>query len=620
MTANTAPVLVSSTSGPVPVEHGTAAVPVTGDDPTWGDALAPVTIVEFGDFECPFTSRANAALDKVRLTYGPTKVRFVWKNYPLPFHPNARPTADAAHAVFMLGGSNAFYRFSDQAFANQKGLTPENHEAWAIDAGVNLSRYRDLVTSKRPAGKVDDDLALVRRLGVTGTPAFRINGIVVSGAQPFEKFQEIIDAELVETNKLVERGTKREDVYFVRTAQNFKEVPPAPPPVTTDHDEDLAVWKIPVLRDDPVRGPKDALVTIVEFSDFQCPFCERVRKTLAEILSAHPQDVRLVWKDNPLPFHPRARPSAVFARFVFDKRGNDAFWKVHDGLFTSFPKLEEADLQRIAEGEGLTWNPIALAIEKNRAPKVDANMDLASDFQARGTPHFFINGVRLAGAQPREKFEARISEALEAAQELVARGVPRSKVYETTIAKGKLPEPPERKIVPPPDATTPFRGDPSARVVIQEFADFQCPFCKRVTPTLAEIEAMYGSKVKLVWRHLPLPFHKDAALASEAAQEAFAQKGNAGFWKFHDELFAAQENGIGRDVLESIADRIGLDGRRFRAALDSHVHRRKVEADAKIAADADITGTPAFVINGYFVSGAQPSVVFQKTIRRTLTP
>jgi protein-disulfide isomerase len=373
-----------------------------------------------------------------------------------------------------------------------------------------------------------------------------------------------------------------------------------------------------VLHDDPVRGPNDALVTIVVFSEFQCPFCKRVGDTLDELLKKYPKDVRLVWKDNPLPFHSRARPTAILARLAFQKRGAPAFWKVHDELFESQPALEDDALRPIAVRAGLEWGHVARAIEKNVAPKIEESMDLAVDFQARGTPHFFINGVRLTGAQPIEKFEERITSALEGARALVAKGVARAKVYEAVIKDGKLAPPPERKEVAAPGPTSPFRGNAAAPVVIQIFSDFQCPFCKRVTPTLSEIEKEFGKQVKIVWRHLPLPFHKDAPLAAEAAEEAFAQKGNAGFWRFHDELFEAQEAGIGREELEKIAARVGLDMPRFRAALDSHKHRAKVDADAKQANEAGIDGTPAFVINGYFLSGAQPVPTFRKLIRLAL--
>jgi protein-disulfide isomerase len=616
--AGYAPVLVATTNDGASLDHRAASVPVSADDPQWGDPLAPVTVVVFSDFQCPFCSRVGPTLEKIRRTYGPYEVRIVWKNNPLPFHKEARPTADAAQCVFSLGRSNAFWRFHDQAFANQKDLTPENHERWAVEAGVDLEKYRELLASKKPADKVEEDMALAKRIGATGTPAFRINGVTVSGAQPFEKFQEVIDVQLAEAKKLLNAGTSREDLYVVLTNRNYEAPPPKGTGASDKEEEDLAVWKIPVHPDDPVRGPYDALVTIIEFSEFQCPFCKRVKPTLDEVLSAHPKDVRLVWKDNPLPFHLRAKPSAILGRRVFEKQGNQGFWKAHDRLFESQPRLEDDDLRLIAEDLGLAWNPIALAIEKDRTPKIEQSIDLAADFAARGTPHFFINGVRLSGAQPREKFEERVADALLVARELVARGTPRAKVYETIIKGGKLPEPPPSKVIPRPDATTPFRGNASAPVVIQAFMDFQCPFCKRVLPTLAELEAEFGTKVKIAWRHLPLPFHKDAALAAEAAQEAFAQKGNAGFWRFHDALFEAQEKGIGRDVLESIADQIGLDMKRFRAALDSHKHLPKVEADMKIAQDADINGTPGFVVGEYFVSGAQATPAFRKVIRRVL--
>jgi protein-disulfide isomerase len=618
--ADYAPVFFSSNAQAPIIQHGSASIPVTAEDPQWGEPLAPVTIVEFGDFECPFTARVAPTLERIRKEYGPSRVRLVWKHHPLPFHKRARSAHEASMAVFELGGSQAFFAFHDRALAGRKALTPENFEVWATAAGVGQTAYQSSSAAGRLAGRVDDGIALAKRVGATGTPAFRINGVTVSGAQPFEKFKEVIDSELAEAKKLVDAGTRPEEVYSVRTNRNFTQ--PAPSSANDEKvagtDEDLSVWKIPVYADDPVRGPKDALVTIVEFSEFQCPFCKRVKDTLDEIFRRHPKDVRLVWKDSPLPFHPRAKPAAILARIVYEKRGDKAFWKVHDELFESQPALEDEDLRRIVEPTGLAWDPIARALEKGTNPKVEQSMDIAIDAAARGTPHFFINGVRLAGAQPLEVFEERIQDALETALFHTQQGVPRTKIYETLIKDGKNGPPPDRKDVPPPDATTPFRGNAAAPVVIQVFSEFQCPFCRKVRPTLAEIEKEFGGRVKLVWRHLPLPFHKDAPLAAEAAQEVFAQKGSAGFWRYHDALFEAQETGIGRDVLETLAAKQGVDMTRFVSALDSRKHRPKVEADVRIATDASINGTPGFVINGYFLSGAQPTPAFRKVIRRAL--
>jgi protein-disulfide isomerase len=120
---------------------------------------------------------------------------------------------------------------------------------------------------------------------------------------------------------------------------------------------------------------------------------------------------------------------------------------------------------------------------------------------------------------------------------------------------------------------------------------------------------------------MPLAFHADAPLASQAAQEAFAQKGNTAFWKFHDKLFELQGSGddaLKRPNLEKVAQELGLNMDKFKEALDSGKHKAKVDADMKIGNDAGINGTPAFVINGYYLSGAQPAAAFKKLIGRAL--
>jgi protein-disulfide isomerase len=151
-------------------------------------------------------------------------------------------------------------------------------------------------------------------------------------------------------------------------------------------------------------------------------------------------------------------------------------------------------------------------------------------------------------------------------------------------------------------------------------SDFQCPFCARAQATLNEVIANYGGRVKLVFRHKPLPMHPDAPLAAEAALEAFAQKGSEGFWRMHDILFEnqARPGGLGRDQLEKYAADIGLDLASFRSALDSHVHKAQVDTDSAAADAVGIIGTPGFVINGYFISGAQPYAKFRRIIDRAL--
>jgi protein-disulfide isomerase len=203
----------------------------------------------------------------------------------------------------------------------------------------------------------------------------------------------------------------------------------------------------------------------------------------------------------------------------------------------------------------------------------------------------------------------------------VAKGTPRSKVYDELMKEGKEPPPPEKKDIAAPDNTDPAKGGSNAKVVIQEFSDFQCPFCKRVEPTVQAIEKEYGNKIKIVWRHMPLPFHKNAPMAAEASQEVFAQKGSAAFWTFHDAIFgsdAADEARTDRAALEKQAQAQGIDMDKFKAALDGSTHKAKIDADAELGNKAGINGTPAFVINGYYVSGAQPEAAFKKLINRAL--
>jgi protein-disulfide isomerase len=604
------------------LDHSAAAIPVSSKDPLWGNPAAPVTIVIFSDFQCPFCSRVEPTLAEIKKTYGPDKVRMVWKNQPLSFHPNARPAAEAAMAVFGLKGSDAFWKFHDLAFQNQRDLSDASYAKWASEAGVDAAKFKQALASKKFSAKIDEDIALGNKVGANGTPAFRINGVTLSGAQPIDKFKEAIDAQLAEAQKLVAAGTPKEQVYPTLVKKNAQvSEQPQQQQQAQEPPEDKTIWKVPVTADDPVRGPADALVTIVEFSDFQCPFCKRVEDTMKKVTETYANDVRIVWKDNPLPFHPRAMPAAVLARTAFKVKGNKGFWDAHDKLFDSQPKLEDADLEAVANQLGLSWGTVKSNVEGNKFKDViDADTDLGSDLNARGTPHFFVNGYRVTGAQPFEKFKQVIDEQLAKAKGVLAKGTPRAKVYDEVMKEGKEPPPPEKKDVPPPPAGEPFKGGAAAKIVMQEWSDFECPFCKRVEATVSELEKEYGQRIKIVWRDMPLPFHQHAQLAAEAAQEAYAQKGNKGFWDFHDKLYEAQgtPNGQEREGLEKIAQDMGLDMAKFKQALDTHKHKDKTDADAQVAQKAGISGTPAFVINGYYISGAQPTSVFKKAIARAM--
>jgi protein-disulfide isomerase len=410
-----------------------------------------------------------------------------------------------------------------------------------------------------------------------------------------------------------------DQVYPTRVAKNYV-APRERTAAAPQREDDTTVWKVP-LGKSPTLGPATALVTIVEFSDFECPFCRRVQPTIDELMQRYKGKVRLVFKHNPLPFHLGALPAAQVAVEARAEKGDKGFWDAAKALYGETPPLTDERLLEVAKQLKLNGFRVKQALAKQTHKKiVEADQDLAMDLEARGVPHFFINGRRLSGAQPIDRFSKIIDEELAKAEAMVAKGTPKAGVYAAIIKDGKGPQPPETKVVPAPTKANPSRGPARAPIVVQMFSDFQCPFCKRAAPTVEDLEKVFPGRIRVVWRNTPLPFHQDAPLAAEAAMEAFAQKGNAGFWKMHDLLFAGQStpDGLKRPALEGYAQQIGLDMTRFRAALDDHRHHAAITKDETIAKTAGISGTPSFVINGYFVSGAQPLSAFKKVVKVAL--
>ena len=163
----------------------------------------------------------------------------------------------------------------------------------------------------------------------------------------------------------------------------------------------------------------------------------------------------------------------------------------------------------------------------------------------------------------------------------------------------------------------PSKGPADAPVTIVEFSDFECPFCKRVQPTIDHLLAEYDGKVRLVWRNLPLPFHEYAVPAAEAALEAYAQRGDAGFWEMHDRLFDQQDT-LSPTMLARNAQAIGLDMPRFVAAMEDHRHYPALREDLALAQKLGLQGTPSFLIGKTLVVGAQPRRVFEAAVDRAL--
>lgn len=160
----------------------------------------------------------------------------------------------------------------------------------------------------------------------------------------------------------------------------------------------------------------------------------------------------------------------------------------------------------------------------------------------------------------------------------------------------------------------PSKGPTNAPVIIAEFSDFQCPFCSRVGPTLKKVEEVYGDKVRIVWKHNPLDFHKDAPLAHMAALAAHKQ---GQFWEYHDKLFANQK-ALKQENLQTYAQELGLDMEKFQKDLLDLENKKVIDADKAEAQSLQATGTPSFFINGRLLRGAKPFEEFAKVINAEL--
>jgi protein-disulfide isomerase len=390
-----------------------------GSAPSRGPATAKVTIVEYTDFQCPFCARVSPTLDKLRTEFG-NDVRVVVKNLPLDFHNSARLAAQAAMAAHEQG---RFWAYHDKLFENQQALGRDSLVAYAQEIGLDMKRWKAALDSPRIKARVDADLKEAGRFGARGTPTFFFNGKQVNGAQPYENFEKVVRSEIELADALLKAGTSPAALYTELTKKGRDSAPRE----SDGKDEDRTVHKVS-LGSAPVRGPADAKVTLVLWTDYQCPFCSRLDTTLGALLKRYPRDLRIVVRNMPLSFHHNAHRAAE-AALAAQEQGK--FWPMHDKLFANQSELDRADLERYARELGLDLKRFNQALDDGRfRQQVDDDIAEAGRLGVTGTPASYINGRLLSGAFPQATFEERIDEAKRDAEALMKkRRIPASRVY-----------------------------------------------------------------------------------------------------------------------------------------------------------------------------------------------
>jgi protein-disulfide isomerase len=584
-----------------------------------GSNKAAVTIVEFSDFQCPYCSRVLTTLDKILKEY-PDKVRVFFRHNPMTYHADAALAAQAAVAAENQG---KFWPMHDILFKNQQNLKRADLEKYATEIGLDMAKFKKDIDDPATKKRVEADMDLAKKVGAQGTPNFFINGRPVRGAVPFEQFKKVIDDDLQRGKKLQEKGVAAGKVFAALMKGEGKGLgtptPPTPPPRIPIGSE---IYKIEP-GDAPQIGGKEPKITLITFSEFQCPYSGRAKGTLEELKKTYKDDLQITFRHYPLPFHNNAMPAAIAAVAAAEQ---GKFWEMHDKLFANQQALAAADLEKYAQEIGLDMAKYKAAIDdpKTKA-KVEADLKMGNNFGVQGTPSFFLNGRAFSGAYPLDSFKNAFDEEIKKVDAKLASGTPRAELYAALIKDGLEKAEPKKEQARPGEPQpgevykadikgAPVKGPKDALVTIVEFSDFQCPFCDRVEPTIDQIMKEYAGKVRVVWRNLALPFHKDAKPAAIAAMAAHQQ---GKFWEMHKILFK-NHNALGAADLEKYAQEIGLNMAKYKAAVQDKKLAELVDADGAMANKIGARGTPAFFINGTFLSGARPFEQFKTRIDEEL--
>ena len=261
-------------------------------------------------------------------------------NRPLPkLHPAAVNAARVVSGIHRKHGSRASWTFLREAAAAGKPPRGRELTQWVKAAGGSGADVATWIADKTTANDVDVHVVRAVTFGVRATPTLFVNGGRLDGLQSKAALTTAVSNELRRAEQVLRGGVAASDIYAARTRKNLINV-----------GDEVVIRDCPDIGSSPTRGPADAPVVIVEFSDFECPFCRRVQPTIEKLLKRYPRDIRLVWKNLPLKFHKLAVPAANLALAAFDRSGVSKFWAVHDDLFAATVSSDRLGADRRARG------------------------------------------------------------------------------------------------------------------------------------------------------------------------------------------------------------------------------------------------------------------------------
>ncbi len=388
----------------------------TGDGPRRGPALAPITIVAWSDFACRYCNRVNATLEQLDRLY-PGKVRWFYRHFPLD--PDQTIAAEASLAAAAQG---RFWPMHDRLFAVHGQVDRPAVEFIAADLGLDLNRFRAALDTGAYRAQVAADYEAAVALGVHSTPTFFVNGRPLNGSLPLREFVRIVDQELQRAQ--AQPATPERYARLVAAGRAHADTPGAEAPAF--ELDPATIYAIGLGMPGHATGPDDALVTIVEWSDFECPYCARNAPAIAAIRKDFAGQVRVIYRHLPLFFHAHAELAAEAGA---EAAHQGKFWPFHDALFAR-AGVTRADLEAAGATAGLDRAALRAALDDRRwREAVAADAAAGAIAGVTGTPTMFVNGQPVIGAVSYPHLKPVIDAALGAAQALVARGVAPGDVY-----------------------------------------------------------------------------------------------------------------------------------------------------------------------------------------------
>ncbi len=580
--------------------------------PYRGDPDAPVVIEEFSDYQCPFCGRFFSqtfpSINDNQIANG--EVLLIFYDFPLNIHAQAPLAANAARCAGEQSAV-AYWEMHDLLFGNISEWSHNQANAVFTDYGETLELEMDAFAScleeNRYAAEVQADYELGLSRGVNSTPSFFINEQPLIGAQPLATFNEAIA--LIGAGESIAEAPSSEGELPSEYA--------VPTPVPIEVGPENVAWS---------AGNPDAPVQIVEFTDYQCPFCQQYAvETFPTIFAEMVESGRAFYAIMDLPLDNIHAEAIVAATAVRCAGEQEAYKEMHDAVFASQATWSDGGetaaidtFTDMATELGLDGEALVSCIELGeQRDRVLANQQESLSLGVNSTPTFYVNGYPLRGAQPFDVFD-QVATLIENGELEAVLEAQMRQAYEQAQAQAAQPQPPSGPVDIPIDGAYAV-GDPNAPITIIEYTDYQCPFCSRhFEQTYPQLKENYidTGVVYYVFKDFPLTqIHPEAVLAASAARCAGEQEA---YLAMHDALFANQtewdRNPEAESLFNGYAAEIGLNEAQFATCLAEGTYEDAVNADLNEGISYGVSGTPAFFLNGYFLSGAQPYATFVDAI------